>query len=814
MNELEERLTKWLQSRSWTLFPFQKKAIEAWKEGFDGLVLAPTGSGKTFSLLIPAVIFSGYEPDELPPGPLLIWVTPIKALTREIAQSMTQLLDGLNLPWEVAIRTGDVAASDRKRLLSHPPALLVTTPESLHILFGSKGHDKFFSNLQAVVVDEWHEMVGTKRGNQMELALARLRMLVPTFRIWGISATLGNLVQAAEVLLSSSPHWPNWTCVEAEQEKLYELVAVLPPENGPRLPWAGHMGLALIKEVLQLIHHHDSVLVFTNTRAQSEIWYRALLEQSPELAGQIALHHGSLSVEIRQWVEDALFNGKLKVVVCTSSLDLGVHFSPVDAVIQIGSPKGIARCIQRAGRSGHGPGRVSKLFFVPTHTLELVELGAMRKGIASREMEDQLPYIRTFDVLLQFICTMALVEGACPIALWGPVKRTHAYSSLSDEEWNWLFYFLSKGGDALAAYDDFNKLVQGEDGRYRFSSPALARKHRMSIGTIVSDQVMQVKSMKGQWLGTVEEWFISKLKPGDAFWFSGKSLELVSVKELTVLTRPGDKKNAKIPAWMGGRMPLSSRLGSALRHRLEELSHIPFTPNPEDRYLQKLVFYQKQRSILPEENDFLIEVFQSEDGYHHLFYPFEGRLVHEALGGIILYRISQIWKGTALLSFNDYGFELLTNQRLPFQATDYQAFFNDDGLSKDIQSSLNTHEMARRRFRDIAAIAGLIFKGYPGKPQKEKNLQASTRLFFDVFQQYEADNLLLRQAFQEAMEFQVEEARLRMLLARLKSKNFLIQELQEPSPLSLPLLADRFQSMQLSSETMEERLQKLMATLD
>lgn len=814
MNELENRLELWLKSRNWSLFPFQRQSIQAWKEGFNGLVLAPTGSGKTFSLLIPAVLYSGVEPDELPPGPFLIWVTPIKALTREIAQSMMQLLEGLELPWEAAIRTGDVAAADRKRLFSHPPALLVTTPESLHILFGSKGHEKFFSSLRAVVIDEWHEMVGTKRGNQTELALARLRMIVPDFRVWGISATLGNLEQAAEVLLATTPNWPNWKCIQADQDKTYELEAVLPAENGPRLPWAGHVGLSLLKEVLHLIHQHNSVLVFTNTRAQSEIWYRALLEQSPELAGQIALHHGSLSVEIRQWVEDALFEGKLKVVVCTSSLDLGVHFSPVDAVIQIGSPKGIARCIQRAGRSGHGPGRISKLYFVPTHTLELVELGAMRKGIASREMEDQLPYIRTFDVLIQFICTMALVDGACPKALWNPVKSTHAYASLSEDEWNWLFYFLSKGGDALSAYEDFNKLVRGEDGRYRFSNAALARKHRMSIGTIVSDQVMQVKSMKGQWLGTVEEWFISKLKPGDAFWFSGKSLELVSVKELTVLTRPGNKQNAKIPAWMGGRMSLSSRLGTALRNRLQELAHTKLSNNPEDRYLQKLVYFQKQRSILPGEKDFLIEIWKSEDGFHHLFYPFEGRLVHEALGGIILYRISKIWKGTALLSFNDYGFEILTSQKLPFNSTDFQAFFNDEGLSRDIQTSLNTHEMARRRFRDIAAISGLIFKGYPGKPQKEKNLQASTRLFFDVFQQYESDNLLLRQAYQEALEFQVEEARLRELLSRLKTKRFIIKELEDPSPLSLPLLADRFQSMQLSTETMEERLKKLMATLD
>lgn len=813
MNELEKRLNNWLQKKNWELFPFQKQAIEAWNNGFDGLVLAPTGSGKTYSLLIPAILNANYEPDELPPAPFLIWVTPIKALAREIAQSMSQLLSGLELPWEIAIRTGDVAAADRRRLLTHPPAMLITTPESLHILFGTQGHPKFFSHLQAVIVDEWHEMVGTKRGNQMELALARLRMLSPEFRIWGISATLGNLEQAAEVLLTTTGRWPKWSCIEADAHKSYELSAVLPDQNGPRLPWAGHVGLTLIDQVIKIIQSHESVLVFTNTRAQSEIWYRAILEKAPDLAGTIALHHGSLAVEIRQWVEDALFDGKLKVVVCTSSLDLGVHFAPVDAVVQIGSPKGIARCIQRAGRSGHGPGRVSKLYFVPTHILELVELGALRKGIANKEMEDQTPWMRTFDVLIQFIGTMALVEGACPQALWKVVKSTHAYGSISEEEWSWLFYFLSKGGDALYAYDDFNKLVMGEDGRYRFAKVALARKHRMNIGTIVSDQVMQVKSMKGQWLGTVEEWFISKLKPGDAFWFSGKSLELVSVQELTVLTRPGNKQNAKIPAWMGGRMPLSSQLGSALRAQLNDLAGFEFSDQNEHQYLKNLVYFQKSRSYLPSKTDFLIEIWKSEDGFHHMFYPFEGRLVHEALGGIVLYRISQKWKGTSLLSFNDYGFEILTPTQLPFDAVAYQAIFDPENLSRDIQTSLNTHEMARRRFRDIASISGLLFKGYPGKPQKEKNLQASTRLFFDVFQQYDSNNLLLRQAYQEALEFQVEETRLRSLLRSLKSKNFVIAELEAPSPLSLPLLADRFQSMQLSNESMEERLEKLMANM-
>ncbi len=810
MTELERRLQLWLELRHWSLLPFQKQAMEPWKSGLDGLVLAPTGSGKTYSLLFPAVLYSGYEPDELPPAPFLIWITPIKALAREIAQSMRQLLEGLNLPWEIAIRTGDVTQAERKRLLTHPPALLITTPESLHLLFGTQGHQKFFAHLQAVVVDEWHELVGTKRGNQTELALARLRMLSPDFRIWGISATLGNMDQAAEVLLSTTGRWPNWVCIKAEASKQYVLEAVLPHKNGQRLPWAGHIGLAMLDRVIQLIQAHQSVLIFTNTRAQSEIWYKAVLENSPELAGTIALHHGSLSVETRQWVEDALFEGRLKVVVCTSSLDLGVHFAPVDAVIQIGSPKSIARCIQRAGRSGHGPDRSSKLYFVPTHALELVELGALRNGILNQEMEDQTPWVRTFDVLTQFIGTMALVEGASQDALWKPVTSTHAYASINKEEWNWLFFFLSKGGEALHAYEDFNKLVLKEDGCFYFANQTLARRHRMSIGTIVSDQVLQVKTMKGQWLGSVEEWFISKLKPGDAFWFSGKSLELVSIKELTILTKPADKQNAKIPAWMGGRMPLSARLGSALREKLNQLAEEEVSDNEEGNYLKQLVYFQKERSVLPTVEEFLIEIWQSEDGFHHLFYPFEGRLVHEALGGIVLYRMSKSWKGTALMSFNDYGFEILTSSKLPFNEGDYRRFFETESLSLDIQSSLNTNEMAKRRFRDIAAIAGLLFKGYPGKPQKEKNLQASTHLFFEVFQQYDCDNLLLRQAFQEALEFQVEEVRLRNLLSRIKNQNMIIRELKAPSPLSLPLLADRFQSMQLSNESMEERLQKLM----
>ena len=374
----------WFAKKGWTPFPFQRKTWAAYLGGTHGLVNAPTGSGKTYSLIIPILLdFIRNHPqqrDKQNNGLQAIWITPIRALTREIQSAAQRAVEDLGLRWQVAIRSGDTPQSERARQKRKPPELLITTPESLHLLLATKGYPKLFANLQCIVVDEWHELLGSKRGVQTELALSRLKGMLPGLRTWGISATIGNMDEALEVLLGETLHNGRYEVIRADIAKEIEVTSVLPDEI-ERFPWAGHLGTSLLAKVVPIIEQSKSTLIFTNTRAQCEIWYQGLLEVAPDLAGIIAMHHGSIARDLRDWVEDALHAGTLKAVVCTSSLDLGVDFRPVETIVQIGSPKGVARFMQRAGRSGHQPGALSRIYFVPTHSLELMEAAALRMAI-------------------------------------------------------------------------------------------------------------------------------------------------------------------------------------------------------------------------------------------------------------------------------------------------------------------------------------------------------------------------------------------------------------------------------------------------
>ncbi len=796
---------KWFSEKGWQLFPFQKEAWEAYFAGLSGIVNAPTGSGKTYSLLLPILLSAKKKPTDK--GIKAIWVTPIRALAKEIVQASERAIEGLGLDWTVGVRTGDTSTAERNRQKKQMPDLLITTPESLHLLLATKGYPKIFKHLEAIVADEWHELMGSKRAVQMELAFSRLKALQAGLRTWGISATIGNMDEALEVLLGhDASQQEKVRVIKADIRKSIEVASILPAEV-ETLPWAGHLGIRMLKKVLPVIHESESTLIFTNTRSQAEIWYQRLLEVAPELAGVIAMHHGSISRDLRFWVEDALYTGQLKAVVCTSSLDLGVDFRPVDTVIQVGSPKGVARFMQRAGRSGHQPGAVSRIYFVPTHTLELVEVAALRQAIAEGLVEDRIPYIRSFDVLIQYMITLAVSEGFEAQSLFKEVQQTFSYASISEEEWQWCLDFITTGGKSLSGYDEFHKVEKAE-GLYKVTSRRVAQRHRMSMGTIVSDAMMRVKFQSGGFLGTIEEWFITKLKPGDVFWFAGRNLELIRIKGMDIQVRLSKSKSGKVPSWQGGRMPLSAKMGAILRRKMNE-AFVNEREDPELRLIEPLFQMQQERSVIPKDDQFLIEKFKSKEGYHLFFYPFEGRLVHEGMATLLAYRISLFKPLTFSIAMNDYGFELLASSPIPIEeALDSDVFTLTD-LREDIMQSVNAVEMARRRFRDIASIAGLVFTGYPGQPVKDKHLQSSTQLIFNVFQDYEPDNLLLQQAYEEALDFQMEEGRLRQALERIHGQEIQIIELEKPSPFSFPIMVDRLSREKLSSESMEDRVRKM-----
>lgn len=751
---------KWFEHKGWQPFDFQKECWITYLQGKSGLLNAPTGSGKTLALWFPVLLeYIKAHPRDWKTsrnnGLQLIWVTPLRALAKDIQQAMEAVCQDLGMPWKIAVRNSDTSTAERQQQRKKLPECLITTPESLHLLISQKNNGELFQHLKALVVDEWHELLANKRGVQIQLALAYIRHLTDLpLKIWGISATIGNLEQAHRVLIG---HDQPIHIVRSAINKEIIVTSVLPDEV-EKYPWSGHLGIKLLPKLIPIISQSETTLLFTNTRSQAEIWYQQILEKMPGWAGIMAMHHGSLDQSLREWVEQALHDKLLKLVVCTSSLDLGVDFRPVDTVIQVGGPKGVSRFVQRAGRAGHRPGVPSEIYFVPTHSLELIEASALRKAIITGQYEEQIPFEDCYDVLIQFLVTLALGDGFFPKKIFPKIKTTFTYRRLAEGEFEWILDFITKGGKALGSYEEFSKVEVLENGLYKVSNRRTAMRHRLSMGTIVSDPMMQVKYLKGGYIGAVEESFLSKLKAGDVFWFGGTSLEFVQIKDMTVFVRKSKKKTNLIPRWMGGRMPLSSRLSEMIRYELQQIA----TDNlhaAELVAIRPIIALQQELSVVPDASSLLIEKIRTKEGYHVFFYPFEGRFVHEVLAALIAYRLSISYPISFSIAMNDYGFELLSDTEIPIESALEEDLFSPSNLMADILASVNESEMARRRFREIASIAGLVFQGFPGKGIKTKHLQATSGILYGVFESYDPENLLLEQAKQEMLNIQMEKKR-------------------------------------------------------
>lgn len=804
-----ERAQQWFAGRGWKPFSFQEDTWRACLSGKSGMLNAPTGSGKTYAAFIGAAlrVMQNDERNGLSGkrGLRILWITPVRALTKDIRRACTEFCDEAGIPWQIAVRTGDTSTAERAKIKKKPPEVLITTPESLHLILASKDSEDYLKQLQFLVADEWHELMGSKRAVLLELALSRLKA-ISSPQVWGISATIGNMEEAVEVLLGAYADRDDHVFIKSNLEKRIKIIPVIPVEI-EKFPWAGHLGTKLAEDLLPIIAKSKSTLIFTNTRAQAEIWYQHILNIEPDLAGLIAMHHGSIDRELRDWVEDAIHEGRLKCVVCTSSLDLGVDFRPVETIVQVGSPKGVARFLQRAGRSGHSPGMESTIYFLPTNGLQLVECAALRRAVLRGDMEVRVPYIRSFDVLVQYLVTLAVGDGFFPEKIYEEIKSTFSFASISDDEWEWALNFITRGGQSLEAYEEFRKVDVMPSGIYKVNGRKIAMRHRMSIGAIVSDPMLKVKFQKGGYLGTVEEWFVSRLNPGDTFWFAGRPLELIRIKEMTVQVKMSKKKKGAVPSWQGGRMPLSAMLSENLRVKIAELA-VGNCAEDEMQAAMPIAETQAKYSHVPAIDEFLIEKIQTREGYHIYMYPFEGRFVHEGMAAVMAYRISKLTPISFSIAVNDYGFELLSDQSIPLEEALADGLFSTDNLTADIQAGLNKTEMARRRFRDIAGIAGLVFKGFPGRQQKEKHLQSSSQLFFDVFRDYESDNLLFKQAFDEIMTFQVEEVRMRNALHRIQRQRTVLMYPEKPTPFCFPILVDRLRE-KLSSEKLEDRIRKM-----
>ncbi|MEO0407876.1 MAG: ligase-associated DNA damage response DEXH box helicase, partial [Cyanobacteria bacterium P01_A01_bin.135] len=772
---------------------------QAYAAGRSGLIQVPTGSGKTYAATMGPMARMLAQPGS---GLRLLYITPLRSLSRDIEQSLLGPIQLMGWPITVECRTGDTSSSRKARQMKAMPNILITTPESLAVMLSYKNAQTRFAHLDTVVLDEWHELLSSKRGTQVELCLSYLRAIRPHLQTWAISATLGNLPEAAAAAVGPGV---DPVIVQADLQRETVIRSVL-PHSIDTFPWAGHLGLRMFQELVDALDIETSTLIFTNTRSQAERWYQALQYALPEHSDKVALHHGSIAAEERSAIEAGVKSGEIKWVVCTSSLDLGVDFQPVERVVQVGSAKNLARLLQRAGRSAHVPEGRSQLVFLPTNALELLEISAFRRGLAAGAIESRHPLRLPYDVLVQHLVTLACGDGFVAQEAQAQACQTAAFAGLTDEDFDWILTFIEQGGKCLSAYPHYRKVVQTEE-RYQIADAKLARMHRLSIGTITSNALLRLVYTTRKPIGTVEESFVSRLKPGDVFFFAGRQLEFWRMRDMTVYVRNTRRKSTVTPTWRGGTLAFSDTLSTYLRQELDLAGQDPYA-SEELECVSPILDTQAYLSHLPAKDELLIETCRTREGQHLYVFPLEGRAVHEGLGFLWGYRFAQQQQTTFTISVNDYGFEILAPKDYPFEALFTPEFFNCDALESDIKAALNISELTQRRFRGIAQVAGLVFKGYPSSRKTTSQLQVSSSLLYEVFCKYEPDNLLLYQAEQEVLHQQLDIDRLAQTLERCRQFQLVWKTIRRPSPLGFPLLVERL-SARMSNETLMQRIERM-----
>lgn len=799
---MNRKISQWFKQKNFTIFPFQRKTILAYQNNSSGIIYSSTGTGKTYAIWL-AILNRYLSEKKKNSGLKVLWITPMRALAKDSALNLQIPLEDLAIDWKIGIRTGDTSAAIKAKQNKKLPEVLVTTPESLSLLLSYKASPELFSQLDCIVMDEWHELLGTKRGVQAELCVARLKKWRPQVKIWGLTATLANLSTAMYHLLGHK----NGIIIEGLQKSPPKLNIII-PEKIEHFPWAGHLGLQQAPRLLPYLEAKKTTLIFVNTRSQAEQWYLRLLDLQPAWSGLMALHHSSIDKKTRQWVEDSLREGKLKIVVCTSSLDLGVDFSPVEQVVQIGSPKGIARLLQRAGRSQHSPKGESEIILLPTHAFEILEYEAAKTAIAEKAIEPRTPLKKSFDVLIQHLVTIALGTGFTEEGMFLEVISAPSFSNLSTREWRKILDFIVYGGQALTAYPSYRKVVNDE-GFYHVLDKQIAYRHRMNIGTITSDAMVTVKFQRGKSIAQVEESFIQKLKPGDTFLINGRSVEYLRMHDLQVIVKLSKKRPKLIPRWLGGRLSLSSLLNHYLQGLIAQLHEFP----EKIPYFKELLYIQKERSRIPLANELLIEQTKTKDGYHSFFFVFGGRLLNEILAILLAYRLTQRLGNTISIAVNDYGFDLCASTKLIFTQNLLKEILNSESIAEDLTSATNSTQLYQRHFRDIARIAGLVFSGYPGAQKSLRQIQASSTLLYKVLSQYDPESILLTQSKNEVFSDSLSLEHLIFFMKSLQNKQYYIHSCDKLTPFAFPLWVE-MQRLTLSAEHLDDRIQRMLRIVD
>src|SRR5215467_1422325 len=782
---LPDLFSRWFESRGWAPRQHQLALIELAKSGTSALLIAPTGGGKTLAGFLPSLIelterrLRGEDlAHQKGKGELhTLYISPLKALATDIRRNLETPIAEMRLPVRAESRTGDTPQSRRLRQRERPPDLLMTTPESLALLLSYPDAAQFFASLRCVIVDELHSFATSKRGHHLALCLARVATLSAQARFVGLSATVADPPALADYLRLRDGEEVEIVLGEPGAQPLVTLIDA--PE---RLPWGGHMGHHAVPEVYNIIRQHKTSIIFVNTRAQAELVFDRLWRINEDNLF-IGLHHGSLAVEQRRKVEAAMAAGKLRAVVATSSLDLGIDWGDVDLVIQMGAPKGVSRLMQRIGRANHRLDEPSRAMIAPANRFEVLESLAALEAVEARELDGDPPRPPCLDVLAQHIVGCACAQPIDRDQLYDEVLTTQPYRDLPRKDFDDTFDFVATGGYALAAYERWHRLKQLPDGRWMLASPLVARQFRMNVGTIVELPLIKVKLKRGAVLGEVEEAFIQGLVPGDTFVFAGRLLRFEGVKELVAQCSLATGGDPKIPAYGGGRLPLSTFLADRVRGILQDPSRHPKLPAEVREWLN----IQRWRSGLPRADRLLIEGFPRGSKQFIVAYCFEGRNAHQTLGMLLTRRMERM--GLKPLGFVATDYVLgLWGLRPPTKAQ-LDQLFDEDMLGDDLEAWMDESSMLRRSFRNVAVIAGLIERRFPGEEKSRRQVTFSSDLIYDALRRHEPDHILLRATRQDAAWQLADVRRLGELLRRAKGR-IDYRRLERISPLAVPVLLE------------------------
>ncbi|HET9459453.1 MAG TPA: ligase-associated DNA damage response DEXH box helicase [Sphingomicrobium sp.] len=767
---LPPEVERWFDSRGWRPRAHQLAMLEAARAGRDALLVAATGSGKTLAGFLPAICDLIENPAE---GLHTLYVSPLKALGVDVQRNLLGPIGEMGLPIRVETRSGDTPSDRKARQRVRPPQILLTTPESLSLLLSYPDSAALFAGLRAIVVDELHAFAREKRGDLLALSIARLQSLAPGLRRVGLSATISD-PDAYRAWLGRDADPSRVELVTGEPGAEPEL-SILIPES--KIPWGGHSGRHAAREVMALIERHKMTLVFCNTRSLAELIFQDLWAVN-EQALPIGIHHGSLALEARRKVEAAMAAGRLRGLVCTSSLDLGIDWGDIDQVVQMGAPKGSSRLLQRIGRANHRLDEPSLGMIVPGNRFEYLEARAALDAIEEGELDPEPFRPGTLDVLAQHILAMACAAPFDADSLLAEIRSAAPYRDLKRETFEEVLSFIATGGYALKAYDRFRRLVRDPDGRWRLARPAIAQQHRMNAGVIVEQPLLTVRFRGGRKLGTIEEGYASTLSPGDHFYFCGLSLEVEQFKDTDIIVHASSKP-ARIVTYGGQRMSMSTHLANRVRHMLADRNDWRRFPDDVREWLE----VQERRSAIPEPNELLVETFAHEGLNYMVAYSFEGWNAHQSLGMLVTRRMESAGLKPMGFVANDYGLACYGIEPV----RDPRSLFSPDILEREFVEWVENSYLLKTAFREVAVIGGLVERAHPGRRKTGRQVSFSTDLIYDVLRRYEPQHLLLRAAWDDARARMTELGRLVRLVDR-AAATMVHVEAERITPMAVPLM--------------------------